>query len=141
MCEVIFVLSVMCVVGGVPLWVECVFRRVDVVCFVSVVHPVTILSAVFCDICSLVMFMSDASGDHMVGTYLSMGLVMALYVAMIVSFCFPHVVDVSDLSLCIVLRAFVVVISMFVVCEFGGRESVLVFFWIDVHAECNVVYL
>ena len=37
---------------------------------------------------------------------------MALYVAMIVSFCFPHVVDVSDLSICIVFRAFVVVISM-----------------------------
>ena len=37
---------------------------------------------------------------------------MALYVAMIVSFCFPHVVDVSALSICIVLRAFVVVISM-----------------------------
>ena len=27
---VIFVLSVMRVVGGVPLWVECEFRRVDV---------------------------------------------------------------------------------------------------------------
>ena len=27
-----FVSSVMRVVGGVPLWVECVFRRVDVVC-------------------------------------------------------------------------------------------------------------
>ena len=34
------------------------------------------------------------------------------YVAMIVSFCFPRVVDVSALSICIVLRAFVVVISM-----------------------------
>ena len=29
---VMFVLSVMRVVGSVPLWVECVFRRVDVVC-------------------------------------------------------------------------------------------------------------
>ena len=29
---VIFVLSVMRVVGGAPLWVECVFRRLDVVC-------------------------------------------------------------------------------------------------------------
>ena len=29
---VIFVLSVMRVVGGVPLWIEYVFRRVDVVC-------------------------------------------------------------------------------------------------------------
>ena len=43
-----FVLSVMRVVGGVPLWVECVF--------VSVVHRVAILSAVFCGICSLLCF-------------------------------------------------------------------------------------
>ena len=43
----------------------------------------------FCVICSLLMFVSDASGDHMVETNSSMGLVMALYVAMIVSFCFP----------------------------------------------------
>ena len=41
------------------------------------------------------MFVSDASSDHMVETYSSMGLVMALYVAIIVSFCFPHVVDVN----------------------------------------------
>ena len=33
-----------------------------------------------------------------------MGLVMALYVANIVSLCFPHVVDVSALSICIFLR-------------------------------------
>ena len=72
--------------------------------FVSVVHPVVILSAVFCVICSLLMFVSDASVDNMVETYSSMGLVMALHVAMIVSFCFPHVADVSALSICIVLR-------------------------------------
>ena len=53
--------------------------------FVPAVHPVAILSAVFCVISSLLMFVSDASGDHMVETYSSMGLVMALYVAMIVS--------------------------------------------------------
>ena len=41
-----------------------------------------------------------------------MGLVMALYVARIVSICFLHVVDGSALSICIVLRAFAVVISM-----------------------------
>ena len=35
---------------------------------VSVVHPVAILSAVFCVVCSLLMFVSDASGDHMVET-------------------------------------------------------------------------
>ena len=33
--------------------------------FVSAVHTVAILSAVFCGICSLLMFVSDASGDHM----------------------------------------------------------------------------
>ena len=38
--------------------------------FVSVVDPVAILSAVFCVICSLFMFVSDASDDHMVeGAY------------------------------------------------------------------------
>ena len=77
----------------------------------SVVHPVAILSAMFCVIFSLLMFVSAASGDHMVETYSSMGLVMALYVARIV-WVFPHVVDVSAFSICIVLRAFVVVISM-----------------------------
>ena len=121
---VIFVLSVMRVVRGVPLWVVCVFRRVDVVCM-SVVHPVAILSAVFCVICSLLMFLSDAIGDHMVQTYSSMGLVMALYVARIVSFCFPHVVDVRVLSICIVLRAFMVVISMCLsYVSLGSRVSV-----------------
>ena len=53
---------------------------------VFVVHPVAIMSAVFCVICSLVMFVSNASGDHMVDTYSSMGLVMALYVVMIAFF-------------------------------------------------------
>ena len=75
-----FVSSVVPVVGGIPLLVVCVFCRVYVV-FVSVVHPVDILSVVFCVICSLFMFVSDASGDLMVETYSSMGLVMALYVA------------------------------------------------------------
>ena len=39
----------------------------------------------------------------------------------------------SALSICIVLRAFVVVISM-------CRDSILVF-WVAVHGECDVVYL
>ena len=72
--------------------------------FVSIVRPVAILSAVLCVICSLLMFVSDAIGDHMVETYSSIGLVMALYVARIISFCFPYVADVSALSICIVLR-------------------------------------
>ena len=56
-----------------------------------------------------------------------MGVVMALYGAMIVSFCFPHVVDVSALCICIVLRAFVVGLSMCLLYVSLGRESVLVF--------------
>ena len=124
---VIFVLFVMRVVGGVPLWVVCVSSCRCCV-FVSVVHPVAILSAVFCVICSLLMFVSDASGDHMVETYSSMGLVLALYVAMIVYFCFPHVVDASALSICIVLRALVVVISMrFLYVSLGWRVSPSIF--------------
>ena len=42
---------------------------------VSCVHPVAILRAVFCTICSLSMFVSDALGDHMVEAYSSTGLV------------------------------------------------------------------
>ena len=80
--------------------------------FVSVVHPVAILSTVFCVICSLLTSVSDAIGDHMLETYSSMGLVMALYVARFVFFCFHHVVDVRALSICIALRALVIVISM-----------------------------
>ena len=56
--------------------------------------------------------MSDTIGDYMVETYSIMGLVMALYVARIVYFCFAHVVDVNALSIYIVLRAFNVMISM-----------------------------
>ena len=84
-------------------------------------HPVAILSAGFCVICS---FFSFASGDHMVETYLSMGLVIVLYVTSFISFCFPHVLGVSALSIYIVLSDFVVVFIWFVVCEFGidGRS-------------------
>ena len=70
------------------------------------------------------LIVSDANGDHMVETYSSMGLVRALYVAMIVSFCIPYIVDVSSLGICIVLRAFVVVISMCLLyVSLGSRVS------------------
>ena len=55
---VIFVLSVLHIVGDVLLWVVCVL--------VSVVHPVAILNTVFCVFCSLLMFVFDVCGDHMV---------------------------------------------------------------------------
>ena len=75
-------------------------------------HPVGIMCAVFCIICSLLMFVSSVSGDHIVEMYSSMGLVMALYVTSIVSFSFLHIVDVSVLNICIVFRDYVVVFRL-----------------------------
>ena len=40
---------------------------------VSCVHPVAFLRAVFCTICSLSMFVSDALGDHMVNNTVAKG--------------------------------------------------------------------
>ena len=45
---------------------------------VSCVHPVDILRAVFCTICSLSMFVSGALVDYMVEAYSSTGLVMCI---------------------------------------------------------------
>ena len=44
-------------------------------------------SSQFCMICSLLMLVQDARGDHMEEAYFRAGLMTALYVAMIVSFC------------------------------------------------------
>ena len=54
------------------------------------------------------MFVSDALGDHMVEAYSGTGLVMALYVASMVSLCLP----LLTLSMLIVLRALVAARSM-----------------------------
>ena len=56
------------------------------------------------------MFVSDALGDHMVESYSSTCLVMALYVASMVSLCLPHLVAVR--TMLIVLRALVDARSM-----------------------------
>ena len=74
---------------------------------VSCVHPVAIIRPVFCTICSLSMFFSDALGDYMVEAYSSKSLVMALYMASMVSLCLPHLVEVRTLSMLIVLCALV----------------------------------
>ena len=58
------------------------------------------------------LFVSDALGDHMVEAYSSTGLVMALYVASMVSLCLPHLVEVRTFSMLIVLRALVAARSM-----------------------------
>ena len=79
---------------------------------VSCVYPVAILKAVFCIICSLSMFVSDALGDQMVAAYSSTGLVMALYVVSMVSLFLPHFAEVMTWSMLIALHALVAARSM-----------------------------
>ena len=45
---------------------------------VSRVHPVIVLSAVFCCVCSLVVLVLDMMGDQIVLAYSRMGRVMVL---------------------------------------------------------------
>ena len=91
---------------------------------VSCVHPVAILRAVFCIICSLSMLVSDALGDHIVEAYSSTVLVLALYFASMVSLCLPHFVEVGTLSMLIILRALVAAKSMCLLyVSFGSSVS------------------
>ena len=46
--------------------------------FVSCVHHVTVLTAVFCMTCSLLMLVEDARGDHMEEAYSRAGLITTL---------------------------------------------------------------
>ena len=46
--------------------------------FVSCVHPVAVLNAVFCMTCSLLMLGEDAIGDHMKEAYSRAGLIAGL---------------------------------------------------------------
>ena len=80
--------------------------------FVSWVQPVIVLSAVFCIICSLFVFVSAKIGDQIVFAYSKMGLVMVLYVTINVSFVFPQCVVVSCLRMFIVCFAFCAVFVM-----------------------------
>ena len=53
---------------------------------------VPIRISVFCIVCSFVICVVDAIGDHIVGVFSSIGLVTALYVKNNVSLCLPHLV-------------------------------------------------
>ena len=68
--------------------------------FVSCVHHVAVLKAVCCMTCSLFMLVEDARRDHMEEAYYRASLVTALWIAMGVSFCFPHPVNVSAFIIC-----------------------------------------
>ena len=67
---------------------------------VSDVHPVAILRAVFWVVWSLFLLVALMIGDQTGLAYSRMGLTMALYVAINVSFYFPHEVDVRVLQFC-----------------------------------------
>ena len=80
------------------------------------------------------MLVLDAMGDHIVESYSSMGLVMALYVQSIVFLCLPHFVDEKTLRMGSVLDGLdaASVVYVFVACEFGV-EGETQYFWMCVH--------
>ena len=80
---------------------------------VSSVQPVIVRSALFCVVCSFVMFVSEAMGDHTVFAYSVIGRVIVLYVVVSVSLALPQCVVVSALSRFIV---FVALVFMFCMC-------------------------
>ena len=80
--------------------------------FLSAVHPVAMRRALFCMICRLFICVFETIGDHTVLAYSICGLVMALYVATMVSLSFPHFVEVRAFSTLIVLDAFSLVYVM-----------------------------
>ena len=59
-----------------------------------------VLNFAFCMTCSLLMLVEDARGNHMEQTYSRAGRMIALYVAMSVSFCLLHHVAVSAFIMC-----------------------------------------
>ena len=67
--------------------------------FVSAVQLVAMRRDVFGIICSLCTLFSAIMGDQTVLAYSRIGLVIALYVAVSVSFCLPQVVEVRDLRI------------------------------------------
>ena len=52
------------------------------------------------DLQCLLMLVEDTRGDHMEEAYFRAGLMTALQVAMSVSFCLPHAVDVGAFIIC-----------------------------------------
>ena len=48
---------------------KCACFVMQICIFVSCVHPVAVLNAAFCRICSLLMLVEDARGDHMEEAY------------------------------------------------------------------------
>ena len=87
-------------------------------------QPVAILSAVFWVTWSLFRFVSLMIGDQIVLPYSMIGLTVALYVVIRVSFCFPHVVPFKAFKILMFLSAFsFVLFTWFLKVYFGSRVS------------------
>ena len=67
---------------------------------VSCVHHMAVLNTAICMTYSLLILVEEARGNHMKEAYSRAGLMTAIYVAVSVSFCLPHPVVVSDLTIC-----------------------------------------
>ena len=89
---------------------ECFVMHILYVC----VHPLAVLNAAFCMICSLLMLVEDARGNHTKDAYSRPGLITAFQVAMSVSFCLLHPVAVSVFTICRGLCACTEMLWMFV---------------------------
>ena len=79
------------------------------------------------------MFVCEIVADQTVEAYSSMGRVIVLYVCMSVSFCWPHLVDVSPLRMLIVLLALLQMSLMcwvYVCCVSMVTHRILL--WLDV---------
>ena len=91
---------------------------------VSSVHPVAILRAVFWVVWSLFLLVSFMIGDQTVLPYSNMGWTVALYVAINVSFCFPHEVPERALTILLALSAFsLVILTCLPKFNFGSKVS------------------
>ena len=99
---------------------ECFVMQMLYVC----VHPVTVLNAAF----YFLMQVEDARCNHTEEVYSRVSLITALYVAMSVSFCLPHLVAVSAFMIC---RGFCVCTEMLWMCvlyvSFGSKVRPRIF--------------
>ena len=57
---------------------ECECFVMQMLYVVSCVHPVAVLNAAFCMVCSLLILVEDAIGDHTEEAYFRVGLITAL---------------------------------------------------------------
>jgi len=92
------------------------------------VHPVIVLSAVFCIVWSFWVFVSESMGDHTVLAYSMTVLVIVLYVVSSVSFDLPQCVVVSALMIFSVELALDVVFCIcFEYVSFGSKVNPNIF--------------